>query len=76
MTARSAELGALVRSTEEAVIQYALPSGAPELAKLYALAAPNYAVVIESYEKAKDIGRQSKVIALASECLGAIGKGE
>src|SRR5215213_4141583 len=33
---------------------------AAELAKLYALAAPNYAALIESYEKAKDVGRQSK----------------
>jgi hypothetical protein len=33
---------------------------AAELAKLYALAAPNYAAVIESYEKAKYVGRQSK----------------
>jgi nicotinamidase-related amidase len=33
---------------------------AAELAKLYALAAPNYAAVIESYEKAKDVGRESK----------------
>jgi nicotinamidase-related amidase len=33
---------------------------AAELAKLYALAAPNYAAVIESYEKAKDVGKQSR----------------
>ena len=33
---------------------------AAELAKLYALAAPNYAAVIESYEKAKGVARQSK----------------
>ena len=33
---------------------------AAELAKLYALAAPNYGAVIESYEKAKDVGKQSK----------------
>lgn len=30
---------------------------AAELAKLYALAAPNYAAVIESYQKAKEVGR-------------------
>lgn len=31
---------------------------AAELAKLYALVAPNYAAVIESYQKAKDVGQQ------------------
>jgi nicotinamidase-related amidase len=31
---------------------------APELAKLYALVAPNYAAVIESYKKAKEIVQQ------------------
>jgi nicotinamidase-related amidase len=30
---------------------------AADLAKLYALAAPNYAAVIESYEKAREVGR-------------------
>jgi nicotinamidase-related amidase len=33
---------------------------AAELAKLYALAAPNYAAVIESYLKAQDVAKQSK----------------
>jgi nicotinamidase-related amidase len=33
---------------------------AAELAKLYALATPHYAAVIESYQKAQDIARQSK----------------
>ena len=33
---------------------------AAELAKLYALAAPNYAAVIESYQKAQDVARQKK----------------
>jgi nicotinamidase-related amidase len=33
---------------------------AAELAKLYTLAAPNYAAVIESYQKAQDVIRQSK----------------
>jgi hypothetical protein len=32
---------------------------AAELAKLYALVAPNYAAVIESYSKAKEVARQS-----------------
>lgn len=33
---------------------------AAELAKLYALAAPNYAAVIESYQKALEVGKQGK----------------
>jgi nicotinamidase-related amidase len=33
---------------------------AAELAKLYALAAPNYAAVIESYQKAQEVAKQSK----------------
>jgi len=33
---------------------------AGELAKLYALAAPNYAAVIESYQKAMEVGKQAK----------------
>lgn len=32
---------------------------AAELAKLYALAAPNYGAVIESYQKAQDVARQA-----------------
>jgi nicotinamidase-related amidase len=32
---------------------------AAELAKLYALVAPNYAAVIESYQKAQDVAKQS-----------------
>jgi isochorismate hydrolase len=33
---------------------------APELAKLYALAAPNYGAVMESYQKAQDIAKQPR----------------
>jgi nicotinamidase-related amidase len=33
---------------------------AGELAKLYALAAPNYAAVIESYQKAMEVGKQAR----------------
>jgi nicotinamidase-related amidase len=33
---------------------------AAELAKLYALVAPNYGAVIESYEKAQDVAKRSK----------------
>ena len=32
---------------------------AAELAKLYALVAPNYAAVIESYENAREVPKQS-----------------
>ena len=33
---------------------------AAELAKLYALATPHYAAVIESYQKAQEVARQPK----------------
>jgi nicotinamidase-related amidase len=33
---------------------------AGELAKLYALVAPNYAAVIESYQKAMEVGKQAR----------------
>ncbi len=33
---------------------------AGELAKLYTIVAPNYAAVIESYQKAQDVGKQAK----------------
>ena len=33
---------------------------AAELAKLYALVAPNFAAVIESYEKAQNVAKQSR----------------
>ncbi len=33
---------------------------AAELAKLYALVAPNYAAVMESYQKAQDVARQAR----------------
>jgi nicotinamidase-related amidase len=34
---------------------------AAELAKLYGLVSPNYATAIESYQKAREVGKQSKV---------------
>jgi hypothetical protein len=34
-----------------------------ELAKLYALVAPNYAAVIESYQKAQDVAKQPRWMA-------------
>src|SRR6476620_6734489 len=36
---------------------------AAELAKLYALVAPNYAAVIESYQKAQDVAKQTTAAA-------------
>ena len=33
---------------------------AAELARLYALATPHYAAVIESYQKAQDVAKQGK----------------
>jgi hypothetical protein len=33
---------------------------AADLARLYALAAPNYAAVIESYQKAMEVGKQAR----------------
>ena len=33
---------------------------AAELARLYALVAPNYAAVIESYQKAQDVAKQPR----------------
>ena len=33
---------------------------AAELAKLYALATPHYAAVIESYQKAQEVARQAR----------------
>ena len=33
---------------------------AADLAKLYALVTPNYAAVMESYQKAQDVARQAK----------------
>jgi hypothetical protein len=33
---------------------------AAELAKLYALATPHYAAVVESYQKVQEVAKQSK----------------
>ncbi len=38
---------------------------AAELAKLYALVAPNYAAVIESYNKAQEVARQQQPLGRA-----------
>ena len=36
------------------------PPRAAELGKLYALVAPNYAAVFESYQKAQDVAKQAR----------------
>src|SRR5262245_2294925 len=59
---RFAQAGVVPTSTNavlsEAHRTWARPE-APELAKLYALVAPNYAAVIESYQKATEVAKQS-----------------
>jgi nicotinamidase-related amidase len=60
--ARFAQAGVVPTSTNavlsEAHRTWARPEAA-ELAKLYALVAPNYGAVIESYEKAKEVAKKS-----------------
>jgi nicotinamidase-related amidase len=60
--ARFSQAGVVPTSTNavlsEAHRTWARPEAA-ELAKLYALVAPNYAAVIESYEKAREVPKQS-----------------
>jgi nicotinamidase-related amidase len=62
--ARFTQSGVVPTSTNAVLSEthrtWARPEAA-ELAKLYALAAPNYAAVIESYEKAKEVARQAAV---------------
>jgi nicotinamidase-related amidase len=61
--ARFTQAGVVPTSTNAVLSEthrtWARPEAA-ELAKLYALAAPNYAAVIESYQKALDVGKQSR----------------
>lgn len=67
--ARFAQAGIIPTSTNavlsEAHRTWARPEAA-ELAKLYALAAPNYGAVMESYVKAKDVGSRTKTTAATS----------
>jgi hypothetical protein len=60
--ARFAQAGVVPTSTDavlsEAHRTWARPEAA-EFAKLYALVTPNYAAVIESYEKAREVPKQS-----------------
>jgi nicotinamidase-related amidase len=61
--ARFIQAGVIPTSTNAVLSEthrtWARPEAA-ELAKLYALAAPNYAAVIESYVKALEVGKQAK----------------
>ena len=60
--ARFTQAGVIPTSTNAVLSEmhrtWARPEAA-ELAKLYALAAPNYAAVIESYQKAQDVVKQT-----------------
>jgi hypothetical protein len=47
---------------------------AAELAKLYALVAPNYAAVIESYQKAQDVAKQAAALPRSEVKRSATGK--
>lgn len=61
--ARFIQAGVIPTSTNAVLSEthrtWARPEAA-ELAKLYALVAPNYAAVIESYQKALDVGKQAR----------------
>jgi nicotinamidase-related amidase len=61
--ARFAQAGVIPTSTNAVLSETHRTWNRPEaaeLAKLYALVAPNYAAVIESYQKAQDVAKQSK----------------
>ena len=61
--ARFAQAGVIPTSTNAVLSEIHRTWNRPEaaeLAKLYALVAPNYAAVIESYQKAQDVAKQSK----------------
>jgi hypothetical protein len=60
--ARFAQAGVIPTSTNAVLSETHRTWNRPEaaeLAKLYALVAPNYAAVIESYQKAQDVAKQS-----------------
>ena len=61
--ARFAQAGVIPTSTNAVLSEIHRTWNRPEageLAKLYALVAPNYAAVIESYQKALEVGRQAR----------------
>jgi nicotinamidase-related amidase len=61
--ARFAQAGVIPTSTNAVLSEIHRTWNRPEageLAKLYALVAPNYAAVIESYQKAREVGGQSR----------------
>ena len=61
--ARFAQAGVIPTSTNAVLSEVHRTWNRPEageLGKLYALVAPNYAAVIESYQKALEVGRQAR----------------
>jgi nicotinamidase-related amidase len=61
--ARFAQAGVIPTSTNAVLSEIHRTWNRPEageLAKLYALVAPNYAAVIESYQKAREVGAQAR----------------
>jgi nicotinamidase-related amidase len=61
--ARFAQAGVIPTSTNAVLSEIHRTWNRPEageLAKLYALVAPNYAAVIESYQKAREVGGQAR----------------
>ena len=61
--ARFAQAGVIPTSTNAVLSEVHRTWNRPEaseLAKLYALAAPNYAALIESYQKAQEVAKQSR----------------
>jgi hypothetical protein len=60
--ARFAQAGVIPTSTNAVLSEMHRTWNRPEaaeLGKLYALVAPNYAAVIESYQKAQDVAKQT-----------------
>jgi isochorismate hydrolase len=61
--ARFAQAGVIPTSTNAVLCEIHRTWNRPEaaeLAKLYVMTAPNYGAVIESYQKALDVGKQAK----------------
>ena len=61
--ARFAQAGVIPTSTNAVLSEVHRTWNRPEaseLAKIYALAAPNYAALIESYQKAQEVAKQSR----------------
>lgn len=61
--ARFAQAGVIPTSTNAVLSEVHRTWNRPEaseLAKIYPLAAPNYAALIESYQKAQEVAKQSR----------------